>query len=329
MCTTRSSHGGSSGDLPTTPAPTTALSEAAVNARLKALGEEELDFDLIKKTIADWSRPLPQKYLAAPLVLVGPSGVGKGRLVKSLMKDYRRFFYKVVTHTTRGPRPDEVNGTSYHFVPNATFHEMVRDGAFMEWAQVHDNFYGTSVEAWRVAQRAGKIPIFEIDVQGAKTMKSIASSYGLRPRYLFVAPPQVEKLRERLVDRGTETPEQIALRIASAEREVAESKNNRALFDLVLVNDDYQLTVNALFRTMRDWYPALPSAARIRMLQRRLNKIKHLPLTLASVGGGGDGGGGAGAHVAAPAEKEGEEEEVDVEEEDEAVEAAGKTDHGP
>ena len=268
-------------------AATTLLSEAVLNQRLRELGEEELDFELIKRTIADWSKPLPIAYLAAPLVLVGPSGVGKGRLVKSLMKDYRRYFYKVVTHTTRGPRPDEVNGTSYHFVSNATFHAMVDDGAFMEWARVHDNFYGTSVEAWQVAQRAGKIPIFEIDVQGAKTMRAIAPKYNLRPHYLFVAPPELAKLRMRLIDRGTETPEQIALRIASAEREMGESQTNRGLFDLVLVNDDYQQTVNTLFRTMRDWYPALPSAARIRMLQRRLNKIKQL--SLAPGDGGGDG----------------------------------------
>lgn len=251
-------------------------SEALMNQRLKELGEEELDFELIRRTIADWSKPLPSQYVFRPLVLVGPSGVGKGRLVKSLMRDYKRFFVKLVTHTTRGPRPDEINGTSYHFVANATFHRMVEDGKFMEWAQVHDNCYGTSIEAWQTGKSAGKICIMEIDVQGARSIKGLAAAYGIRPKFLFIAPPAIEMLRERLLLRGTETPEQIQLRIASAERELAESKKDDTLFDLVVVNEDYQKTVNTFFRTMRDWYPALPSAARIRMLQRRLNKIKLL-----------------------------------------------------
>ena len=135
--------------------PTT--SEVLLNQRLKELGEEELDFALIKRTIAEWQKPLPNHYLSRPLVLVGPSGVGKGRLVKSLLKDYTRFFMKIVTHTTRGPRPDETNGTSYHFISNTTFHEKVSDGHFFEWARVHDNFYGVSIEAWQAARRTGKV----------------------------------------------------------------------------------------------------------------------------------------------------------------------------
>ena len=134
-----------------------ASSEVLLNQRLKELGEEELDFALIKRTIAEWQKPLPNHYLSRPLVLVGPSGVGKGRLVKSLLKDYKRFFIKIVTHTTRGPRPDETNGTSYHFVSNTTFHEKVSQGHFLEWALVHDNFYGVTIEAWQAARQTGKV----------------------------------------------------------------------------------------------------------------------------------------------------------------------------
>lgn len=78
------------------------LSETVMNKRLIELGSEPIDFDLIKKTIAEWSKPLPQKYFSQPIILAGPSGVGKGRLVKALMKDYKKFFAKIVTHTTRG-----------------------------------------------------------------------------------------------------------------------------------------------------------------------------------------------------------------------------------
>lgn len=78
------------------------LSESVMNKRLIEMGSEPIDFELLKKTIAEWSRPLPLEYFSQPLILVGPSGVGKGRLVKALLKDYKRFFSKIVTHTTRG-----------------------------------------------------------------------------------------------------------------------------------------------------------------------------------------------------------------------------------
>ena len=77
------------------------MSESVMNQRLIDMGSEPIDFTLLKKTIAEWSRPLPKKYYQQPLILVGPSGVGKGRLVKALLKDYQRFFAKIVTHTTR------------------------------------------------------------------------------------------------------------------------------------------------------------------------------------------------------------------------------------
>jgi guanylate kinase len=176
-------------------------SEKSINDRLRELGEPLLDFDLIRKTIEQWSRPLPASYLLTPLVLVGPSGVGKGRLVKALLKDYNRFFVKIVTHTTRSPRPDEIEGKSYHYVKNETFHEMVRNGEFLEWAKVHDNFYGTSIQAWKAGQLNGKISIMEIDVQGAQTVRRIASSYEMTPKYIFIAPPEIEKLKARLAQR--------------------------------------------------------------------------------------------------------------------------------
>ena len=77
------------------------MSESVMNQRLIEMGSEPIDFTLLKKTIAEWSKPLPKKYCLQPLILVGPSGVGKGRLVKALLKDYQRFFAKIVTHTTR------------------------------------------------------------------------------------------------------------------------------------------------------------------------------------------------------------------------------------
>jgi hypothetical protein len=110
-------------------------------------------------------------------------------------------------------------------------------------------------------------------VQGARSIKAVAKKYGLKPKFVFISPPAIEKLRARLLERGTETEEQINLRVKNAEAEL-QSANDPSLFDKVLVNDDFNDTVNAFFRLMRDWYPALPSAARLRMLQRRVKNLR-------------------------------------------------------
>ena len=169
--------------------------------RFNELAEPLLDLQLVAKTIEEWSRPLPPRYLTKPIVFVGPSGVGKGRLVSALLKDYSRFFKKVTTHTTRHPRPDELHRQSYHFVNNHTFHQLTTNNTFLEYAYVHNNYYGTSIEALKSIQLEGKIPIMEIDIQGAKTLKNISKSYDLYPKYLFVKPPDVKLLRERLIVR--------------------------------------------------------------------------------------------------------------------------------
>lgn len=169
--------------------------------RFNELAEPLLDLQLVAKTIEEWSRPLPPRYLTKPIVFVGPSGVGKGRLVSALLKDYGRFFKKVTTHTTRHPRPDEIQRQSYHFVNNQTFHLLTTNNTFLEYAYVHNNYYGTSIEALKSIQLEGKIPIMEIDIQGAKTLKNISKSYDLYPKYLFVKPPDVKLLRERLIVR--------------------------------------------------------------------------------------------------------------------------------
>lgn len=166
--------------------------------KFRQLAEPLLDLKLVAQTIEQWCRPLPPRYLARPLVFVGPSGVGKGRLVSALLADYAKFFKKVTTHTTRSPRPDELKRKSYHFVTNQTFHEMVANNSFIEYAQVHNNFYGTTVESFNQVQKEGKISIMEIDIQGARSIKNISKSLDIFPMYLFVKPPDVNLLRERL-----------------------------------------------------------------------------------------------------------------------------------
>ena len=203
---------------------------------------------------------------------------------------------KVVTHTTRSPRIDEIDGVSYHFVTKAAYDEMLKNGDFLENAQVHNNFYGISHSAVDNVMNRHKIPILEIDIQGTRSINGgIASDKGWEPRCVFISPQSIDMLRERLEIRGTETEEEIQLRIKNAEIELeiveseSESERLRArttesgqekekerLFDQVLVNDDFEKTVNTFFRLMRDWYPQLPSPTRIRMLQRKIAKLRAM-----------------------------------------------------
>ena len=165
---------------------------------VKELVKPFLEGDFMQHVIAEWTRPLPPNYLSRPLVIVGPSGVGKGRLLRSLLKDYSKFFSKVVSHTTRNPRPSEIAGVHYHFVNTTTFRTLVENGSFIEWAMVHGNYYGTSIRAWKDVQLSGRISILEIDIQGAKSVRLKEKTLGIFPRYIFIAPPDVATLQDRL-----------------------------------------------------------------------------------------------------------------------------------
>lgn len=181
------------------------LSESSKNLsqnkadQLRQLSDPLLDIELVKRTIKQWMEPLPLSYLSQPLIVVGPSGVGKGRLIKALFEDYSRFFHKVITHTTRQPRPDEINGTTYHYISKERFLEKIENEDFIEWAIVHDNYYGVTADIWHTAQQLGKIPLLEIDIQGVKTIRSKARNYGIFPKYIFITPPSVDSLRDRLI----------------------------------------------------------------------------------------------------------------------------------
>eukprot|EP01035_Chromulina_nebulosa_P020667 gene20667-26795_t len=187
---------------------------------MKELGSPLLDYTLVKSTLEEWNRPLPVNYLTSPLIISGPSGVGKNRMIKALLKDYNKFFQKVITHTTRNPRPDEKNGTNYYYITKEEFVSRINRNEFIEWSKVHDNYYGVSVHAWIDAQQIG-----------------------ITPYYIFISPPNIDKLRERLNVRGTESVEQIEIRIRNAYKEVEQSKESN-LFDKIIVNDDFNDAVS-------------------------------------------------------------------------------------
>ncbi|KAK8514686.1 hypothetical protein V6N13_103159 [Hibiscus sabdariffa] len=170
-----------------------------------------------------------------PVVISGPSGVGKGTLINMLMEEFPSMFGFSVSHTTRAPRDMEKNGVHYHFTERSIMEKDIKDGKFLEFASVHGNLYGTSIEAVEAVADSGKRCILDIDVQGAKSVR--ASS--LDAVFIFISPPSMGELEERLRLRGTETEEQVQKRLRNAEAEIEQGKSS-GIFDHILCNDNLE-----------------------------------------------------------------------------------------
>jgi len=165
------------------------------------------------------------------VVISGPSGVGKDTVLRALFELESRLRYSV-SYTTRAPRPGEVDGVSYSFVDEPTFMRMVERGEFLEWARVHGNLYGTSLQRVRDCLDRGEDVVLKIDVQGAAQLR------GLVPEavFIFLLPPSEEELQERLRSRDTEDDHALATRAADAVRELAEAER----YDHQVVNDEVE-----------------------------------------------------------------------------------------
>jgi guanylate kinase len=165
------------------------------------------------------------------IVVSGPSGVGKDTVLHSLFDLDPHLRYSV-SYTTRAPRPGEVDGTSYSFVDEKTFLDMVHRGEFLEWARVHGNLYGTSLARVRECLERGEDVVLKIDVQGAAQLRGRAPE----AIFIFLLPPSEAALRERLAARDTEDPQSLAVREADAVRELAEAER----YDHQVVNDQVE-----------------------------------------------------------------------------------------
>uniref|UniRef100_A0A6B0V2X1 guanylate kinase n=1 Tax=Ixodes ricinus TaxID=34613 RepID=A0A6B0V2X1_IXORI len=152
-----------------------------------------------------------------PLVICGPSGSGKSTLLKKLLKDFGDYFALSVSHTTRKPRPGEVNGKDYHFISRDEMEQAIEAGEFIEYTEFSGNLYGTSKKSVRDVQDQGRICILDIEIEGVKNIKNT----DLNPRYIFIKPPSMKALEERLRGRGTETEESLRKRLARASEEIA------------------------------------------------------------------------------------------------------------
>lgn len=172
------------------------------------------------------------------IIISGPSGVGKTTIGKRLLEDpqIRSRVKKVPTHTTRPPRPGEVDGEDYLFVTKTEFAMELSSGNFLEWVEIFGNFYGTSRREVEKIWKEGKIPLLIIDVRGAKYIKSL---YPDNTITIFILPPSQEELRNRLSQRSGITIEELNLRLGIAQEEIQEAKH----YDYVVVNDRLERAV--------------------------------------------------------------------------------------
>lgn len=170
--------------------------------------------------------------MSKPIIISGPSGSGKSTLIKKLFAEFPDKFGFSISHTTRQPRPGEMDGKDYHFTTIQKFQDLINNGKFLEWAQFSGNYYGTSVKAVEDIIKNGKICLLDIDMQGVKSIKQS----NLDAKYLFLSPPNVEELKKRLTGRGTESEESINKRLTAAIAEMEYSKTGA--HDKIIINDD-------------------------------------------------------------------------------------------
>ena len=170
-------------------------------------------------------------------IVSAPSGAGKTSLLQALLPEDDNLVLSV-SHTTRPPRPGEEDGVHYHFVPVEEFMRLAGEGAFLEQAEVFGNYYGTSEAGVRDQLSSGRDVVLEIDWQGARQVrKAFPEAVSI-----FIAPPSIETLRERLSGRGQDDPEVIERRMADARSELSHYPE----YDYLVINDDFETALQDL-----------------------------------------------------------------------------------
>ena len=191
-------------------------------------------------------------------ILAAPSGAGKSSLIKALMEKYegntQSPMQVSVSHTTRQPRPGEVDGVHYHFVSREEFEALIEQGVFFEYAEVFGNYYGTSRVTIEQTLHRGIDVFLDIDWQGARQVKALMpDTCGI-----FILPPSLEVLEQRLTNRGQDSEEVIAGRMSQAVSEMSHFNE----FDYVIVNDDFATALNDL--------EAIVTSQRLRSIKQQM-----------------------------------------------------------
>ena len=182
------------------------------------------------------------KNLKKLIIITGPSGVGKGTVVKELL-DRNKDIWLSISATTRNPRVGENDGLNYYFISEERFKDMIDKKEFLEWAQFAGNYYGTPLSTVNEKIEKGFVVLLEIEVEGAKQIKEkFPESLSI-----FLLPPSKEELEKRIRNRGTEKEEAIDRRLSRANYEIASSNQ----FDFVLTNHDVDETVKEVFKIIK------------------------------------------------------------------------------
>jgi guanylate kinase len=192
------------------------------------------------------------------LVLSGPSGCGKSSLVTETLKQNDDIYFSIST-TTREPREGEKEGKDYYYISKEQFQKEIDEGLFLEWAEVHGNYYGTSIKPIEKALEDGKLVIFDIDVQGHEIVKKRYSSIMTS---LFITTPNQKILKQRLINRATDKIEVIENRIINAQSEMARIEE----YDYILINDDFKLSL--------DSFESIVKVARLKQTQNQIEQFR-------------------------------------------------------
>jgi guanylate kinase len=181
--------------------------------------------------------PIATKPHGTLFVVSSPSGGGKGTIIQRVLDVVPDLSYSV-SFTTRAPRNNEMNGREYFFVSREVFEEMVAAREFLEWACVHGNLYGTAKRQVREETSTGIDIVLEVDVQGAESVRELP----LDSVSIFILPPSFEVLRQRLIARGTDTPQELEVRLRNAPHELRQYSS----FDYVIINDQVERAARQL-----------------------------------------------------------------------------------
>lgn len=180
------------------------------------------------------------------IIFSAPSGAGKTTIVRHLLSKFNRFEFSI-SATSRAPRGSEKHGHDYFFLSAEEFKKRIKDDEFVEWQEVYtDNFYGTLKSELDRIWAKDNVVIFDVDVVGGVNLKKMFPDCSLS---IFIMPPSVSELRNRLVERGTDSPEAIERRVAKAEEELSYASK----FDFVLVNDDLEAAKEAAHRKIAEF----------------------------------------------------------------------------
>ncbi len=194
---------------------------------------------------------------SAILVLSGPSGAGKSTIIEAASKEIGDYYFSVST-TTREPRDGEVDGVDYYFVSKEEFEEGIKRGDFLEYAKVHNNYYGTSLKPVIEALNNDKLVIFDIDVQGHRLVRKALGEIVVSA---FITPPSLQELKSRLMDRNLDNIDIINRRLENAKDEIKAINE----YDFVIINDDLERA--------KDEFVAIAKSARLKWSKDRLNSF--------------------------------------------------------